>query len=54
MDHAKKLGHRSILIFLDANGKCSEFYHLNADTSQGCKCAIEQINNTVAQTERTQ
>ena len=44
MDPFQKLGHRSILIFLDANGKCSEFYHLNTDTSQGCKWAIEQIN----------
>ena len=51
MDHAKKLGHRSILIFLDANGKCAEFYHLNADTPQGCKCGIKEVNKKIAQTE---
>jgi hypothetical protein len=50
-DHTKKLGHRSILIFLDANGKCSEWYHFDSDTSQGCKYAIKAGNNKLVHTE---
>ena len=51
MDNAKKLGHRSIMIFLDANGKCSEWYHFDPDTSSGCKYATKAANNIFVQTE---
>ena len=51
-DHAEKLGHRSyIILVFDANGKCSQWYHFNSDTSKGCKCTIEQINKQL-QTEQ--
>ena len=43
-NNAEKLGHRSYMVSkYDEGGKCSKWYHFDADTSKGCKNAIEHI-----------